>query len=337
MARQLQLELANFILRFGDSLTLADKLEEIVIPAFVEQRQRSARGSTYFYHEVRLINVRHDDTDFPVIAGRFVKDTKIRRRQIYDPQQGLIESNVEIETAPAAFFVLILEGHKLLYVKEETEAANMGVFATTTERFIVDSWKEHIDRVYKDAKENSVEGQSRVTKKQLERETPRPTLEVIEIATEQTFGDFVENFDKLKMAQIQLVQTNDEVDNSEFIQTIREMKERAKSKRTAFQHQNPEGLDKKAVTEQFRPALDGKAKIVLSGLDEAGQKLVGDNKQFKLKISLLEDQLDRDVAVTAKELIDVYRRLVTKGDIAIGDIPPATRAKLVRAAQLFTD
>jgi hypothetical protein len=108
-----------------------------------------------------------------VIAGRLVKDTKIRRRQIYDPQAGLIESNIEIESAPAAFFVLILEGHKLLYVKEETDAASIGVFATTAERFLVDTWEERIERIYRAAKENVVEGQAKLTKKQLERETPR--------------------------------------------------------------------------------------------------------------------------------------------------------------------
>jgi hypothetical protein len=338
MARQLQLELANFILRFGDSLTLADRLEEIVIPAFVQQRQRPSRGSTYFFHEVRLINAGQEKQVFPVIAGRFVKDTKISRRQVYDPHRGLIEDNVEIDTAPASFFVLILEGHKLLYVKEEAGAPSVGVFATTAERFLVAAWDEYVDSIYTAAKMNAGQGQARVTKKRLEQETPRPTLDVIEIATEQTFGDFVQNFDKLKLARIRLFQTNDEVDNSSFIKTIREMKERAKSKTTAFQHQNPKGLDKKEVAEQFKPALvEGQAKVILSGVDEEGQELVGDNRQFKLRVGLLEEQLNHDVKEAANELIDVYRRLVAKGDIAVGDVPAATKAKLAQAARVFTD
>lgn len=45
MARQLQLELANFILRFGDALALADRLEEIVIPAFVPDGRKPWSGA----------------------------------------------------------------------------------------------------------------------------------------------------------------------------------------------------------------------------------------------------------------------------------------------------
>lgn len=140
MARTLSLELANFTLRFGEDHVLLDYLEEIVLPAFVEPRERLSYGSTLLFHKVKLVNAGRDGAEFPAIAGRIVKLTTIQRNQTYDREsRDLVAQPLSLESSPSSFFILILDGHKLLYIKEEKDSPTIGIFASTTEKFLTEA------------------------------------------------------------------------------------------------------------------------------------------------------------------------------------------------------
>jgi hypothetical protein len=290
------------------------------------------------FYDVKLVQPMLDGKQCPAIAGRFVKDTKLRRKRIYDPERGLVMSDVTMDSAPVSFFVLVLQGHRLLYVREDPGAPGLDIFEATIRRFLVDSWEEYIDRMHRSDMPENAQEKPRPTKKQLERETPKPSLEIIQIATERSLGEFVEDLDNLRSAKLGLVQTNDETDNDVFIEAFRNMKDRAKSKTSTIQHSNPQGLDKKEIIEQFKPAaLTGNAKIVLKGTTEDGQEISGDNKNFKLKIGLDVENLDGDVPTIAKELLEAYQHTIAKGDIPAPVVPEGSVRKIEAAAYLFTD
>ena len=65
MARQQYLEIANFILRFGDRLKMIDLFEEIVLPAFVGGGERSYKDTRYMFLDVKLVTLEHRDRKNP--------------------------------------------------------------------------------------------------------------------------------------------------------------------------------------------------------------------------------------------------------------------------------
>src|SRR5688572_4864705 len=112
-----EMEIANFVCLFGDQGTLLDYLREIVEPAFFGERERKYGESRYLFLEVTWVNVGTANVPSPAIAGRFVKDTKlVQEQQLVDGE--LEPADDELDSAPSAVFVLILEGHRLLYVRE---------------------------------------------------------------------------------------------------------------------------------------------------------------------------------------------------------------------------
>src|SRR5690606_24927948 len=139
---------------------LLDFYDELVEPAFLGDYQRSYGDTRYLFLQTKLVDVGTPEEPSPAIAGRFVKDTVLHQ------QQRLIEGRLEpaeatLESAPSSLFVLVLKGHRLLYLREHRGSPDMSQFATTLERFIQYARSERVDRLYAEARG----GTERVTKK----------------------------------------------------------------------------------------------------------------------------------------------------------------------------
>ena len=206
--RQQFLEIANFILRFGDRLKMIDLFEEIVIPAFVGGDARSYKETRYMFLDVKLATFVHKERKYPVIAGRFVKDTKLKRAQLFDyEKKGLVKSEVSLDTAPSSVFVLVLEGHRLLFVREQSDSPGLEAFRSTIIKFITTAYYNYLEKLYDEARANPPADGKRVTKVSFERDIPRPTLELIEVSSEQELREFVDRYKTLKDIKVSLVQT----------------------------------------------------------------------------------------------------------------------------------
>jgi hypothetical protein len=141
VARQQYLEIANFILRFGDRLKMIDLFTEIVLPAFVGGAERTYKDTRYMFLDVNLVKLEHKGRKYPAVAGRFVKDTKLKRAQLFDyDKKGLVKSEVTLDTAPSSVFALILEGHRLLYVREQSDSPGLDAFRSTILKFVTTSY-----------------------------------------------------------------------------------------------------------------------------------------------------------------------------------------------------
>ena len=103
--RQHEMSFANFILRFGIEHALLDYVEEIVLPAFLQTGAVRTHGETSFrFFNVSLVQLeRQDGTPVMALSGHFIKDTILRRQQIFDPSEGLVEDYDEIASAPSAY------------------------------------------------------------------------------------------------------------------------------------------------------------------------------------------------------------------------------------------
>jgi hypothetical protein len=336
VARQQYLEIANFILRFGDRLKMIDMFEEIVLPAFVGDGERSYKDTRYMFLNVKLVTLEHRDRKYPAVVGRFVKDTKLKRNQLFDSERkGLVKSEVTLDTAPSSVFVLMLDGHRLLFVREQSDSPGLDAFRSTVIKFVTSTYYDYLDKLYDEAKANPPPDGKKVTRKIIERDFPKPTLELIEVSAEQELREFVGRYKTLKDIRVSLVQTNDEVDNEDFFRQMRVQKNKIGSDKTTLQHHQKDGLNKSEAIEQLQSALNGTAEIRLEGISTEGEKLIGNNEQFKVRVPLGE--IGDDVKDAAQGMFNIYMMMIESKRISVNESPPATRVLIDKVAELFVE
>jgi hypothetical protein len=260
-----RLEVANLIIRFGKH-ELLDFGAEIVIPALLDDSlERRLVDSVILFCDCGLSEVAVGSTTFNVVYGRIVRDTVVKREQVFDrATRRVIRKRGRMDSAPSAVFALILENHKLVYISETAKAPTLSMFEATLKDFVVRKHREF---------SKSLRGKG----------APEyPSVELVPLASEQSLAEFVSHFDLISRINIQLYTPNSEIDNDEFFAQAREHRQRLKAKTTNIVHQNTQGLDKKAAVKELKDAAaEGNTKIVLSGKDSAGDRLTGDNSKFK--------------------------------------------------------
>lgn len=320
MSKLNQIEFANFICRFGDVKVLLDLADEIVVPAFTtDGMQRSYSDTKYFFFQVKLMEMSGGNIPVLAIAGHFVKDTTLKREQIYDKKDGLKPDHLTMPSSPSSIFMLILNNHKLIYLHETANAPNLQAFRSTCEQFIRQKHKEFIDKLFQQKqKEVSISPEKKITKKDLYKETPRPTVEIIPLSSDTSLEQFIKKYDVLRMVQTQLVQTNDELDINEFFRDVRETMEDIGSKQTTLTHTNPAGLSKEEAFRQLSPAAQqGNTRIIMDGKDIQGDKLIGNNDNFKVRVPLME--VGKDLVSTANHMYKTFLRISKIGSIRVAE------------------
>ena len=200
---------ANFVCRFGEQKVLLDYAEEIVIPAFTRAYVRTYGERThYHFYNVELVKL-EDVGDVPVLAlaGRFIKNTELTRHQIFDARQGLVQDERSMASSPSAYFVLILNNHRLIYFPETPHAPDFSSFGATCRRFLVNARSEYVDGVHRQRREDG----DRVTKQAVYEEHPRPTLDVIPLTGQDSVEQFMRRYEVLKRIDFRLVRPNDDI------------------------------------------------------------------------------------------------------------------------------
>jgi len=334
MSKGNEVEFANFICRFGEEKVLLDLASEIVIPAFLSTDLLREYGDTrYFFFQTKFIELQKGEKPIIAIAGRFVKDTVLEREQIYDEKKGLVPDHESIRSAPSAIFLLILNNHKLVYLHETADAPSLSTFRSTSEKFIRVKHKEYIDKLYKKKSEQGhldAKGE-KITKRGIIEEFPYPHVEAIPLSSEATLKEFIAQFFVLRSAQVRLVQTNDELDLNGFFMQVRGTMDDIGSKQTTLTHKNPEGLSKaKAIRQLSTVVKQGNAVVKLSGKDELGDTLNGNNDSFKVRVPM--KQVDKEVGKAAVQMYKAFQQLINKGTLQISDISEKAveKTKLIR-------
>jgi len=315
MAQKREIEFANFTCKFGERKVLLDYATEIVIPAFlVEGLVRSYGNTRYCFHKTELIKL--EDGDNPVfgITGRFIKDTKLKREQIFDGID-IKKDDMEIPSAPSALFLLILNNHKFIYLPETSNAPKIESFEATIDKFIRIKHREYIDKTY-DFHKNNPKGDSSVTKKTLLEECPYPSVDIIPLSSDENLERFINRYGLLKTINAKLVQTNNEADTDPLFEMIRNKMGDIGSDQTTLIHNNRKGLLKEEAIRQLKPiARDGNARINLEGKDEYGSVLKGNNNNFRLRIPV--ENIHDVIRKNANEMYNAFKKLLKQGTIEI--------------------
>lgn len=281
MPRKLNLEVANFICRFGETAVLMDLFDEVVRPAFLDERERKYRDTTYILLNTSIDVLEKDNPESVAIVGRIVKNTVLKREQIFDrSSRDLKKSARKMETSPSSIFVLLLASHRLLLVREQADSPTFAAFRTTTERFLRQSHLEYLNSEFVQLKGTG----QKVSKKSLKEKLPIPDVEVVPIVSPQSLEEFVKRFKLLTAAKFTILSTNNENDNESFlIDEARRIKDEIDSKKTVIAHQNNQGLKRDKLLPQLKAARQGNTQIQLDGFDNNGNELKGDNQNFNVR------------------------------------------------------
>lgn len=187
--KDFNLELGNFICRFGSKKVLLDLANEVIIPAFTDSSLSRGYGkTTYFFHDVKLVSI-PNKAKKPIlgIIGQFIMNTTLEREQIFREGEGLVKDSSSIKSSPSSIFLLILHNHRLLYVKETKYAPSKETFGHTALNFIRNKHSLFITKLYDEKKDSD----NPITKKHLLTKYPRPSLEIIPLTSEDGIEAFV--------------------------------------------------------------------------------------------------------------------------------------------------
>ena len=322
MSRPLDIEVANFVCRFGSTLVMNDLLEEVVLPAFFRQDERSYSGTKYFFTDQAFEYLTGTDINSLSLRCRFIKSTVIRRHQTYSPSTGVVQDEKSLDTAPSALAILLLKSHRLIYMREVPGAPSPAQFGATFSHLLRLSMTSYRNHLY----QQGVSGTKKVTKASLAKKFPNPDVDVIPVVSKESLGDFVKRFETLNTLKLELAPTNSELDNSEFFRMLRQSNEKLSSQKTTVQHQSSSGLNKKECVRQVEAAKQGNLRVAMRGVDTNGDELKGNNENFSVRATI--DEPAEDVRSRAVDAYEKYEEMVEEEVVTLGATQRDDAAKL---------
>lgn len=311
MPRPLEVEVANFICRFGKPVLL-DLLDEVVLPAFFSDDRRTYMETEYFFMDQSFRYLVKNDVSSLALCCRLVKNTIIRRHQVYRKEKGIVPDPKSLESAPSAIAVLLLQSHRLLYVREVPSAPSMTVFGSTFAKFMKSQVMSYRQALYEERKKAG----KKPKKKHINEEVQVPDVSVVPVVNNESLKDFVARFDVLNSLKIEVAPTNNELDNEDFFKSLRIRKSEVGSTRTVVQHANAKGLDKQGCLKQVQAAKQGNLLIEMRGKDDSGDELKGDNEAFSVRANL--PTASANVQKCADAAFAKYNELIESEVVQVG-------------------
>lgn len=327
MGKSRNLNFANFICHFGEKHEMLDLAEEIIIPAFMSPLKRKYSDTVYFFLDVALLDLGSAMAPVAALAGRLVKDTQIKREQIL--QDGaLVPNKRSMASAPSAFFILVLNDHKLVYMPETKGAPSIEAFRATAQRFVSEKHKSFANNLYQGAKRHD----SSVTRNTILEKYPMPIIEVVPLSSEASLDSFIDQFEVLSEIRVRLIDPNGELDNDELFDDLQQSKDLLGAKTTEVLHRNPKGMSKKNAVTQLTAAVQrGNTEVTISGKDAHGDKLSGNNERFKLSVPVKE--LPGTIVGAAKKLYESFKSVISDGILAVGKPAQDPTVKITKLLQ----
>ncbi len=323
------IEFANYTLNFGSDKVLLDAFESIVYPSFHDQKYiRKFKDTEYFFTDTKLILLDKIDPNFigpfqinaPTVAlcGRIIKKTIFKREQIFQDGE-LIKDPKTLESHPSSLFILILNDHRLMLCKEVPGAPTLEEFENTSKHCLAKRYNSFID--YEIEKNRRLRKKkphvSRLYKRELYTQLNVPKLRVTPLTDPRSLSSFVELFSVVNRLSIELLPTNSEnISLDDFWRKMEEEKEELNSNKAqlVFTNKTEDGLDSNAVIEKTTNATRmANSKILISGKDEHGARLSGNNDSFTLKTP--KPMISADVDQAAIEAYSSFKKLEEDGNI----------------------
>ena len=321
--RQHDVKYANLTCLFGDQ-PLLSFLDPIVIDAFVNDTYYRKRGRTHYHFiDTSIENLgTRENVDF-CIVGRFVKSTVLKRTQVLDVDSGkLVKDEQTLETAPSAFFVFRLLGHRLIYLAETPYSPNLTAFEASVAKHLKLARLKHIDQEYEKL-------QREVTKKSLHEKIPVPRIRVTPISGEDELRSFLERFSIISKVEVTVHERNEEIDGGEMVNLLDQLNgflDTDKAKVTATS--KDEAGANKQNTEQFLAEVGrtGNQSTNVKGTDQEGATLKGNEHDYSITDRLDPPPVDK--IARAKKMLSMLKSAAENRAISLGNTSKEIAAQI---------
>lgn len=311
-------ELANFVCRFNQH-KLMDMFQEIVLPAFTIENNWKVKRGNLFFQSVQLVQLPNQNEKTLAIIGRFIRDTKLTSTQIYDYEsKELVPQKDSIQTSPSALFVLILNNHRLIYLKETPHAPTLEMFKETCKTFLRRQTRLYAESLLDDARKEFISTYG------------LPDIDVTPLNTKESLEDFLKEYKTIHSIKITLKKRNDELQfRDDLIRKAQQKTDYMKSSTTTLSFSNKkDGLDFDQTKEQLVEATEqGNQGILIEGVNSFGDHLKGNNDKFKVTKYISGIDLNNIVS-SASALYKSFTKLTQKREIIVPPTEVSVKNKI---------
>lgn len=318
-----EFEVSNFVCKFNEN-NLMDLFNEVVLPAFNREDKWKIANGTFFFKDVSFINYQTNNEMYYALAGKFIRNTLLKRQQYHNEVTGeLIQDEQALPSSPSAFFVLILNNHRLIYLKETKHAPTLDMFRSTAETFLKRETRDYASSLPKESKKDFL------------LDFGLPSVRITPLTSDVRLAEFIKSYKKLETVKVTLKVRNDENDYAGFIDELQERSAAANSQSTNLLYENKDkGLNKDVITQQLSDLTQqGNQAVRLVGLSENDEVLKGDNENFKIIQSINGINL-KNISATAKSLIKRFSNLIEKKQITVPKTKDSVIQKLTSTSRL---
>ena len=270
-------ELANFNCTFGqEDLGMAIHFMDVIYPALQQGYKRETKNARYYIDNVEIIEVAGLGY---VLVGTHIYQTTFKKETDYDPEDGIMYVNEEIETSPYSAFGIILKNHRMIHIRNESSSPRLNWLGTTIRNFI--------EQYIKDKSLN----------------VPLPKIDIVPIASETEIDQQVKKFERIKLLEFTYFPLNGDIDNSSFFDKNRETMEKLDSKNMKSDIKEPKNIEN--IIKLIKEGKD-LVSTRITGINRQGNELMVTNNSFKEKIPL---NLPEDIESIVGSIKDALEKL----------------------------
>lgn len=269
---------ANFNATFGDKeLPMLEYFEEIIYPAFKSGFIRGKEDTLPYYFFDNIV-LKTYENDRVVLCGNLIKNTELKRKTLLENGQ-ITSSPYTMETSPYSRFVIFLDNHRLILVKNESDSPDTRSFEATV--------KEVVNRYIREENRRRKKEMDSVKDSRAEL-LPKATIRVIDTPSEEEIKKVISEAYKIVSLTLNFFPLNNDDDPSGLYENLRKELENLESRtgRVTFNSpQSKEGVIK--VLDQTNGLADPNLKI----RDENKNERKISKKDFKIqeRIPLAKD------------------------------------------------
>jgi hypothetical protein len=291
--KNLQIEFANFVFHMGER-NMLDCFVDFIYPALFNKKLRKYGESTYFFHNMRILDIEISGEIQYFVYGRLVKNGLLHQEQIIENDNLVPVDNV-YPNAPSSIFILSLTNHRLFLIQEHRDAPTFDTLKSTILHFVKDIRNQHINDVYT---ERNIQREERggngrkLTKKSLKEQHPEPELELIPLSSDADLSEFINSMVLIDSLTLEIVKPNNEGDLTPIFGNMRDIKSEVGSDKCAmtFKKGDKKSLKHEKVAKYAAAASkDSNVHYIFSGKDSNNSKYTGTNDQFKLRVPIKEE------------------------------------------------
>lgn len=282
-----RMEVANFSCKsvLGD-LELLDIFNDYVFPAMSNKEVPGSKNSetlSYKFIDLQFLKIEKE----LLLVGRLVKNLNLQRQQILEGDS-LVQSYETMESAPSSFFVLILNTHKLLWVREFQRAPLLKDFKYAITKMLKEQRADLVQNYILENTPNLIFENNK--KNGLERKAyalyPDLDISVTPIGNKIKIEKKLAKFNKIHNIKISALKRNSELgsDYSEFSRMLSDTQAdmNAKNVVTEIRGGVRHPLNKEAATRLVQASADGNYEYKIKGKDENNNDIVESNETLSL-------------------------------------------------------